>query len=209
MVLILLNYIGYLQVFRKLLPHFSYYLHVYLYIYYLQNRNKYLYVASILLSITALLSKESAISLPLIIALIAIYYYYSENGQKLKSLIKDLVPFGIILGIYLIHMIYKQMMFSSGAYSMSFDLTTIFSNISFYVYHTFNGFIEAVFLVSIIALVLLEKKRWKLATFGVAWFGISILPYLFLVDHSYSYYLSVAVLGPAILVCAGLICLSG
>jgi hypothetical protein len=49
-----------------------------------------------------------------------------------------------------------------------------------------------------------DKKKIDITLFSIAWFIVSMLPYIFLAHHVHGYFMSFALLGPAILLSSGI-----
>lgn len=76
------------------------------FIFFVANKNKLNYILSVIFFILALLCKETAVTLPI---LLAIYKFFIENNsirkgewfKNIKDILKKLMPFWIVLGVYL------------------------------------------------------------------------------------------------------------
>jgi hypothetical protein len=177
---------------------------VLLYLLYIENRSKSLYVSSIICSLFALMSKETSIILPLLILLIEIYSSQKFRiDQNLKTLIYRISPFCIITFIYISRLFLNHAMISSGAYKMNFSLGTVVQNLAFYITNSFNNSFEIFILSVLILIAFLEIENRKCSLLSVIWFFVGLLPFIFLEEHSYPYYLSVSLVGLSLLLSIG------
>lgn len=84
------------------------------------KRNNYIY--SVLFFVLALMSKETAVVLP---GIIFLSYWFIERSRKLDSVIKMLLPFTVILGIYLFAHFYFYGIASGASYTVIFGKPTL------------------------------------------------------------------------------------
>lgn len=176
---------------------------------FLKNR----YFFSFLAMIGALMSKETAIMIPIVLTL---------TGRQFKKLI----PFYLATGIFLFIHLYFYGLPPGNVYKMDFSLK-ILNTLSWYLLWSFNlpelfvdylgpglhlnlnliNFYgrEAVaimffFLTTIISLFFVFKKiNLKLIIFCLGWFLITLMPVIFLPWHKFTYELGIPLVGIALI----------
>ena len=170
--------------------------------------------------VLALLSKETAVVLPLTHFLLL---WYSGHTKKIKSLL----PFSGILGVYLYLHTFHYGFASGDSYIWSFSPIKTVNTLFWYILWSLNlpemlvdfvgpGFkfnpnlfkfwgnqIKPIFVLFVSQLVLLFyflfqvkiKKLKSVLVFGSLWFFITLLPVLFLPLHKFTFYLTLPLFG--------------
>jgi hypothetical protein len=178
---------------------------VLLYLQYSNSENKIFYISGLICSICALLSKEISIILPALILLIELYAQTSKRRFNLKILIGRFIPFFILtLIIYLPRIYILRPLILDSPYKMQFSISVFLENIAYYVFHSFNNYLEIFLLGTLSLLAFLKSENRKFAFFLIVWFLIGLLPQLFLTEHPRPYYLNISLVGCAILLSLGM-----
>ena len=176
-----------------------------LYLQYINSENKLFYISSLMCSIFALLSKENSVILPALIFLIEIYKQNSKGDINYKILLLRIIPFFMLALIICLPRIYiLRPLILDSPYKMQFSFSVFFNNIAFYVFNSFNNYIEILLLGTLSLLAFLDSENRKFAYFSIAWFLIGLLPQLFLAEHPRPYYLNISLVGFSILLSVGM-----
>jgi hypothetical protein len=184
-----------------------------------------LLIFSLAAFILALMSKEIAVSLPLILTLL---YWFKRGLKDLKAIFKLTVPYWLVLLAYFIFR-FKFYGFTSGvSYVWDFSARMV-NTLGWYGLWSLNlpemlvDFIGpglklnpnlflywgsqyrtifvlfALELALILAAVIGKRKEIKkfisLYSFGILWFAVTLLPVLFLPLHKFAFYLTIPLLG--------------
>lgn len=169
----------------------------YLFLRYMKYGNTAWYAGSILFFILALMSKESAIILPLLILLTCLYYRKNNKGW-IKHIILVLFPYLAIVIVYMARWYVISTMISSTYYTMVISPQVALQNIIFYLSNIANNQIELFIVGLFMALAVTDRRDLKTILYMAAWSCVCMLPYLFLESMHYAYYLSVSLLGIAV-----------
>lgn len=217
--------IYYISSFQQLLKSTFIFLSLYSYLVFIDHKKYLNLIYSLLFFLLSLLSKELSIIFPFILLPIT-YIYSSQKFEKLLKQTKYLIPFFIITFIYFVIRLLSSQTFLSKAsgYSLAFSPISIAQNLKWYLIWLF-GFPEIVssapsinpfllpsfftplpygtlFLTTALFFIVLiftslKKINLKLFSSLVILSSISLLPVLFLKNHSYPQYLDLALLGTA------------
>jgi hypothetical protein len=174
--------------------------------------------ASAALFVLALLSMEHAIVLPGLLLLVELVYSRPRDMAEIKRLVARLLPFALIALAYLAFRMAYFDLPQSGPYRVTFGLFAL-RNLGRYLLIASNsclaGFLNVPSMdtllkggayqagnwgaawVRFLAVALLmiwfaRRYQWRIkrdAVFALGWFGIVLLPVLFLPQHFYLYYL--------------------
>ncbi len=219
------GHLYYLGAFQELGLGFFYLLSVYEFGLFINSSKIKFYLISILLFIGALMCKESAVTLPLILILTYIYFYDIQLNRKLFDLFFRMLPFFFILTIYLYLHFWDYGLASGDSYVWSFS-SRIINTIGWYLIWSMNipeMFIDfigpglrinpnlfifySMYVIPIIGLFIallgmiiysiiccFNKKflkNFKLITFSILWFLITLLPLIALPLHKFSLELTI------------------
>ncbi len=201
----------------------------YVYLLSLQKGKALHRAASAALFVLALLSMEHAIILPGLLLLVELVYSRPKDMEETKRLVARLLPFALIALAYLVFRMAYIDLPRSGSYKVAIGLFAL-RNLGRYLLIASNSFLAGVlgvpsmdtllkggadqggswgvawvkFSVVVIGMTWLAwRYQWRLkreALFALGWFGISMLPVLFLPHHFYLYYLLSASVGFVFLV---------
>jgi hypothetical protein len=162
------------------------------------------YVASIGCFCLSLISKETALVVPCIIAIVHICYdeRYVKNIKINAAL---LMPYCMLSGLILSRnatlLLGKSP--SSEFYQFNFSLSTMFDNLLFYVQTCFNHPLEYVAAIIIISAAVLLSRRRKMILCAAGIFCAGIATFIFSANHQQGYYLSLSMAGASVLVAEG------
>lgn len=171
-----------------------------LYLQYINSENKLFYISSLMCSIFALLSKEISVILPALIFLIEIYTQKSKGHLNFKILMWRFIPFFVLtLIIYFPRIYILRPLILDSPYKMQFSLSVFLKNIAFFVFNSFNNYIEIFLLGTLGLLSFLNSENRKYAFFSITWFFIGLLPHVFLAEHPRAYYLNISLVGFSIM----------
>ena len=192
---------------------------------YLKKPSIWLFMLSLIAFVFALMSKETAVTLPLVLVLI---YWFKKGAHELKTIAKLSIPYWAILLVYAAFRI-KFYGFTSGeSYVWDFSVR-LFNTLGWYGLWSLNipemlidfvgpglklnpnlllywgsqfRAIFSLFGLSILAIMVAFvfksktfKKDLKIYTFGILWFVVTLLPVLFLPLHKFSFYLTIPLSG--------------
>lgn len=176
------------------------------------------YLFSLVFFIFALMSKESAITIPVTILL---FYFYLKNRFSISSIVSGIklaIPFASVVFVYLLIRFVTIGFEGGGPYKPAFD-TSIIRNLWDYfkwsvndldlaislldraTRYVFTSFIAyAVYLLvlsGIMACFIIDKKTFL---FSLLWFVVALIPVLPYVDHAQNYYVNISVVSLSVLV---------
>lgn len=161
----------------------------------------------------ALLSKETAVTLPLLL-IFAAFVQGGLTGRRpdLRGLAWQMLAYGIVLGLYLLVRSQKASLFlpREGPYAWTFAPGPMLQNLYAYLGDTlyvrdwqiaaplWAGMVCALFVIVLVLTSWRSRRyRWAIA-FGIGWFVISLFPVLFLSQRTYSFYAYYALAGMAV-----------
>jgi hypothetical protein len=167
-----------------------------------------------------LLSREMLVTIPGVIGLYLIFYKpWTGFIKKIVELFVHIWPYLLIVGLYVF--IYVQVIhLPTGSYARVYELIPTLKTLIKYTATIFitsadkNNLLSPlntliVFRVAIVVLGFLgllmifwKKKRRALLRpylFGISWFYLTMLPFIFIPDHAYPYYLTIPSLGIALI----------
>jgi hypothetical protein len=176
-----------------------------------RRKNRACCALSILSMVLGVMSKESILTLPCVLALYCLVFARARLFWT--------VPHFVIGGSYLVWRLTSESV-SVAPYALSFGTETL-HNLAVYLAWT-AGFTESIIHLRPIqrcgigyasaamicaagfALMVFLARRRPLALFGIGWFAIALQPVLYFRQHIYSYYLGPAMVGLAILAAAAI-----
>jgi len=212
-----LTTLSYLSAFEEIGVAFFFFLSFYTY---LKDRK-----IAILFFTLALLSRETAVTLPLIILM---YEIFIKKNKNIRALIKKVFPYFLILAIYILFRFYFKTFPDGKIYSFTFLPKKIINNYfwyslwglgapeslvdfigpglkintRFFLYFPPLGLFVLIFpiLISIIILIrginyFFKTKEKGNSYFLIAWFIVTLLPFVILLNHRFAYYLEIPFLG--------------
>ncbi len=189
-------------------------------------------IISFIFFILAMMSKETAVVLPVVLVLTHLYLKLTKRANVLvKTFILSLIPYVVVIALYLfLHFRYFGLILGD-SYIWNFSPLKAMNTLIWYVLWSFNipemlvDFIGPRFyinpnlfrywsneMVPILILFLVEicitfyafiRNKFSLTTiycllFTILWFGITLLPILFLPIHKFTYYLTLPLVGVVI-----------
>lgn len=170
---------------------------------------------SLLAFALALLSKETAVSLPLTLLLAGVVWQRRAGlALRKRQLLLHTVGYAAVLGLYLLLRSQKAAAAISdvGPYAWAFSSGVVFKNLYAYLCDTLYvrhwlwtapqraAWTCGVFLALVGTLLATSRRHRAMTALGLAWFVVSLLPLLFLSERAYSFYAYFALAGAAIAV---------
>lgn len=123
----------YISAFQQIFRTFFMFLAILTFLQYQESGSKKNLFIALFAYVGALLSKETAIILPVLILPIVVLKKNEYSWKFLKTIILKLIPFGVIAIVYLIvRIIGFQTIFNEGAYSINFSPVNILQNLKWY-----------------------------------------------------------------------------
>jgi hypothetical protein len=197
-----------------------YLLSVLFFIRFLRDKGSFNYVLSFAMFIGALMSKESAITIPAIFILIHFYLKDKVTIREFNKAILPVLPFAAVVFIYLGVRFTTIGVPNGGPYQAALNALT-FTNFLKYLGWGFNdfhvslaamgeiignnylGYFRVVLIVLFSAgLLLLLLQQRKTLMFASLWFVVALLPVLPFIYHAQNYYVNIPIVGISILVAA-------
>lgn len=161
----------------------------------------------------ALLSKETAVTLPLLL-IFAAFVKGGSTGCRpdRKRLAWQMLVYSTVLGLYLLVRSQKASLFlpKEGPYAWTFAPGLMLENLYTYLgdalyvrdwYITAPSWAGMVCALFVMMLILTSWRSWRyrwVVAFGIGWFVISLLPVLFLSQRTYSFYAYYPLAGMAV-----------
>jgi hypothetical protein len=181
--------------FENLILGFFIFTTVLVYIYFLRTSQKRYLGICCILTLLALLTKESAIVLPLYIVLTHVLLTKSSFRQLLYCVL----PFAGISLIFVVRIFLIRGNMSGGAYGLVFSPYALGKNALWYVYHCFNGPLELGLCAITVCISFILCRNDKAALFGLGWFFVSLIPFVAF-KRTFGAYLFIPVFGISIVV---------
>jgi len=181
------------------------------YLYFNRIKKMKFFILSIIFYILALLSKETAVVLPF--AILAYDIIKNKLNFK-KSIINNSIYF-IIMAIYLVlHSFILPTLQDTGEYPINFFGKNILTNFNYYFYGTFDEwtwgrteisyfflfFSIILFFIAILNNIKIKKTEKSIIIFGLMWYFIFLIPFIFLDSMRSPYYLHMPILGVSIII---------
>lgn len=180
------------------------------YLLYTKNHTIGFYIMAFLSAILGILSRESAMVIPLIILLIECSCLKCLNVRHITKALIKVIPFSLLAALPFIRM-NMDTLFSRARegiyYGTGFSLHYILSNLYFFFRHSFNSTLEMccvlIFLVAAFSGMLhaAEKRRQLAYAGGVIFIGI--MPYIFVTTGLSTYHISISLIGLSMLFALG------
>jgi len=182
-----------------------------------KSRNLFSYLLSIVFLLMALASKESAIALPLLLAMICLYLADRLDLKNIKSALWRAAPHTGIVVVYLLIRYFTIGFKSAGPYAAKInwqipinivryaawglDRSDLLLSIIGHFHIHGARFIPFGLLILIgLTLVLMLFYRLRDTVFAGTWFLIALLPVMPIVNHAQTYYVNIASIGICILI---------
>jgi len=168
------------------------------------------YIASLLSAMLGILSRESAMVIPLIILLIECSCLKCLNVRNVTKTLIKIIPFSLVAACPLIRMILDTNFSRTRAefYGTSFSLHTFLDNLYFFFLHSFNSSFEmysaVIFLAVAFGGMRHAVKGTHLLTYACGVIFIGIMPYISLPGGLSIYYLSISLIGISVLFALGI-----
>ena len=173
------------------------------YVEYLAKKDLKFYIFSILFTVLAIMSKEPAIMLPLLIFCIELIHLEERSITEIKKIICRIFPFLLIFAICFGRLLFFRYQTSPGPYELQFSLNILVKNLIFYIPNLFNNIVESIIfaLIIITCVFSLIKHKQQLSKIFIMFLFIflSVIPFIFFKTQLYPYYLGVAQIGCSIL----------
>lgn len=138
----------------------------------------------------ALLSKEQALFLPLLIVVLNVFTIHSHHSKRKKCLF--LFPYLVIFIIYSLYIFVFKLVPQQGPYSFEYS-SLVFLNFFKYLASSFlfgieltNDVIWGIMLTVVIFII--HRKDFCFLLLNFCWFIVFLLPVLFMKNHFFSYY---------------------
>lgn len=212
-----LTSLSYLSAFEEIGVAFFFFLSFYAY---LKDRKM-----SVIFFILALLSRETAITLPIIVLM---YEIFVGKKRNTKEIIKKIFPYFLILSIYVLLRFSFKMFPDSKIYSFTLSPKKIINNYfwysmwglgapeslvdfigpglkinsRFFLYSPPLGLLVLIFPIMISTAVLIRGINYFFKTkekgnsiFLIGWFIVTLLPFVMLLNHRFAYYLEIPFFG--------------
>jgi len=168
------------------------------YIVWKERKSNLLYFLSVTFYFLAILSKEMAVTLPV---LLLIHDYLFSSKTRLGKT-KPIIPYILITILYLVFRSIYFIYPAEGSYAIkigSFVFTFLAKYISWSINALllFNNILSYIFLIALFFFFIIKSgaKGRNYYLFGIMWFLVSLTPVLFLPNHIYKYYLIFPVIG--------------
>ena len=149
---------------------------------------------SLIFYILAILTKEIAFMLPLVLVLLAAYHHFNISRLRLWKIAKSMFPFFAVFFIYLLTYAYSFKVYflipSSDAYKMTFSIAGIVHNLLYYLTYNFPIINYSAWGISFIALLLLYDvviKKIRVSPFVFSYL-VFLFPVLLFLDRHTFYY---------------------
>ena len=178
-------------------------LSVHTYLLSLREGRRAWWVVSLLAFALALLSKETAVTLPLTLLLAGVTWQrHAGRALRKRQFLLHTVGYAVVLGLYLLLRSQKASaaISDAGPYAWAFSPNVVFTNLYAYLCDTLYvrswlwvapqraAWACGVYL-ALVAIVLTASRRYRaMMALGLAWFLVSLLPLLFLSERAYSFY---------------------
>jgi hypothetical protein len=168
------------------------------------------YFLSLAAMVLGLMSKESVLTLPVILAAYCLLIarkkivwtlpYFAFSGAAVLMRLAgrvSLAPYNLDVGADTVNNLIAYLSWMAG-----FTESFLRSRLPWGVTASYP-WIAAVFLAALIVLLLLSRRR-RVALFSLCWMGIALQPVLYFSDHSFAYYLAPALAGFSLLIASAL-----
>jgi hypothetical protein len=179
-----------------------------------QNNTKLWHILSLLMYSLALLSKEMAVTLPLLLIVIkAAHQHNHEIHIKMKGLINVFLGYGVLLIVYLCIRSRKSFNLApnEGPYALSLAPSIVLKNLWNYTSNALGlQYLKAplyimqllfvVWIVALIILILVSRRYRGVILVGATWFTISLFPILCLTNRIYNFYAYLPLAGIAMVI---------
>jgi hypothetical protein len=164
----------------------------------------------------ALLSKEMAVTFPVLVVLVASIYAV-QHGRRPgpRRLLGQALGYGAVLGVYLVVRSQKATLLipSEGPYAWSLAPRTVLENLCRYLADVWymgdwlsttpQRAAACTILLALLAIVCWRSPRYRrVIVLGTAWFVLALLPVLFLAQQAYSFYAYFPLTGMAMVLAA-------
>ncbi len=171
-------------------------------LYFFMRSGSWSFTMSLIFFLLGLLSNELVLVTPVLLVLI-------NYLQKTRLWIR-LVPYVVVGVVYALFRL--QLSFPSASdYHLNFGLKNFLTTLRWYFWRIFNlpegvrtGASPMIYLLFIaclgIFIIILSKTTRKWLIFSTLWFIFGALPFFFLPNHMSSYYLTLSLFGPAVLI---------
>jgi hypothetical protein len=180
------------------------------YLWYSKNHAIGLYIAALLSAMLGILSRESAMVIPLIILLIECSSLNGLNVRHVTKALIKVIPFSLVAACPLIRMVLDTHFSRTRAlfYGPSFSLHCFLDNLYFSFLHFFNNSFEmyaaVIFLVVAFGRTRLDAKGIRQLAYACGIIIIGLMPYISLSTGLSAYYLSVSLIGISVLFALGI-----
>jgi hypothetical protein len=199
---------------------------------YLSNAKMKYYLLSLFTFILALLSKETAVVLPLLVVIVTIFTSYHNNTDKsINRYIGVTIPYFLILTGYLYQHFFVYGLATGDSYIWDFSLRKLANSTTWYalwsmglpemlvdfvgpgmrinpnLFLYWGSQITVILFLFTLLILLLTLKTYqhyihrtrthlvRVAVFSGIWFGVCLLPVIFLPLHKFSFYLTLPLFG--------------
>jgi hypothetical protein len=184
---------------------------IFLYLYYKNKGNIIFYVISLLAFFFAILSKESSVTIPLLLISYDLIIKEQIKWPAFKKSLINKIPFILLTGIPVSRFVLRDIIKSSsfaatgGFYSMILSPTLIINNFIYYFCKSFNTTFEMVIFIPILLIVFLKKYYCKPILFMAVLFILGVSPYVFLrIENLWLFYLCFSLTGAAVIMAIGI-----
>jgi protein O-mannosyl-transferase len=184
------------------------------YLLYAKNHAIGFYIAALVSAILGILSRESAMVIPLIILLIEYSCLKCFNIRHVTKALIRVIPFSLVAACPFIRMIMDTLFFRAafvaraGWYGIGFSLHSFLANLYFFFLHSFNSSFEMYCVVIFLVVAFggmrhaAEKKRQLAYACGIIFIGF--MPYISVSNGLSAYYLSISLIGISVLFALGI-----
>lgn len=179
----------------------------YFFLHYSRTRRTGFYLGSLACALLALLSRESAIVLPLLI--VVLEYSRATKLRELFSarVVLRVVPFCLVTVVSLSRLVLDTPLNRAGDvfYSKSFVPAVAFENLLFFIRYSYNTVPEGIVLALWVLGTCLGKKQGRLFVAACGLFLLGILVHINISKGLSSYYLCFSLMGLSLLVSIGML----
>jgi hypothetical protein len=180
------------------------------YLLFAKNHTIGFYIAALLSAMLGILSRESAMVIPLIILLIECLSLKCLNVRHVTKALIKVIPFSLVAACPLIRMILDTL-FSRArtqGYATSFSVHNFLANLYFFFLYSFNSSFEmysvVIFLVVAFGGMRLAAKGTRQLAYACGIIFIGLMPYITLSTGLTPYYLSISLIGVSVLFALGI-----
>jgi len=168
------------------------------------------YIAALLSAVLGILSRESAMVIPLIIILIECSCLQCLNFRLVTKVLIKVIPFSLVAACPLIRMITDTHFARAraGFYESGFSFHHFLANLYFFFQHSFNSSLEmysaVIFLAVAFGTMRYTAEGVRLLAYACGVIFIGLMPYISLTTGLSTYYLSISLIGISMLFAVGI-----